>query len=131
MSNRSTTIGRVRTGVDDVVEKAREVVNEGLDAAKQRFDHAADRLERRYHKTMLRARGRAERATKALRARVAVARNTLAKGYTEAGKKLSRLDRNARRYVNDNPRKAVLIATGVGLLAGLVVGRVRRGHAAG
>jgi ElaB/YqjD/DUF883 family membrane-anchored ribosome-binding protein len=131
MANNSVTIERVKEGVDGMVEKTRDIVNDRLDAARAKFDHAADRLDRRYRKAIARARGNAERASKVVHARLAEARTTVAKTYTQASKKVARVDRDARRYVADNPRKAVLLAAGVGILAGLVLSRARRGHAAG
>jgi ElaB/YqjD/DUF883 family membrane-anchored ribosome-binding protein len=125
MNANSTTIERVKEGVDDVVEKAREAVNDGLDAAKDRFQHAAKRLDKRYRKTATRFRAGAE----AVREKLVDTKETLAESYAQASKKLARIDRDTRKYVSNNPRKAVLIAAGVGLLAGFVWSRARRSSA--
>jgi len=125
MNAKGTTLEKVKDGVDDVVEKAREAVNDGLDAAKDRFQYAAKRLDRRYRKAASRFRAHAE----AVRDKLADTKETVVAGYTQASRKLVRVERDARRYVSNNPRKAVLIAAGVGLLAGLVLSRARRGTA--
>ncbi len=122
MNAKSTTLERVKDGMDDVVEKAREVFNDGLDAAKDRFDHAAKRLDRRYR----RASGQLRDQAKVMRSKLAQTKEAVASGYDQVTRKVARLDRGARRYVSHNPRKAVLIAAGVGLLAGLVLSRSRR-----
>ena len=126
MATTTKTISRVKDGMGEVVEKAREAVSDGLDSAKERFGEQANRLDRRYRKTLDRARRRAKRLSGNVQDQIDDARETLADGWTQARKKVSRLDRDTRAYVRHNPGKSLLIATGVGFLAGLVVGFRRR-----
>jgi ElaB/YqjD/DUF883 family membrane-anchored ribosome-binding protein len=112
--------------VGEVVEKAREAVNDGLDSAKERLADQANQLDRRYRKTLDRARRRAKRLSGNVQDQIGDARETLADGWTQARKKASRLDRDTRAYVRHNPVKSLLIATGVGFLAGVVAGYRRR-----
>jgi len=126
MATTTKTISRVKDGLGEVVEKAREAVSDGLDSAKERFGEQANRLDRRYRKTLDRARRRAKRLSGNVQDQIDDARETLVDGWTQARKKASRLDRDTRAYVRHNPGKSLLIATGVGFLAGLVVGFRRR-----
>ena len=126
MNSKSDPIERVKDGMGAVVEKAREVVNDGLDAAKERFEDRADQLDRRYRKTLASVRERAERLSDDVHERVDGAKATLEEGYTQAKKKARRLERDTRGYVRDNPGTSLLIATGVGFLLGLALGRVGR-----
>jgi ElaB/YqjD/DUF883 family membrane-anchored ribosome-binding protein len=125
MNAKSSTIERVKEGVEDVVEKTRDAVNDGLDAAKDRFQYAAKHFDKRYRKT---ARGLRNRAL-AVRDTLVDTKKSLAGGYAQASKKMVKIDRDTRKYVTSNPRKALLIAAGVGLLAGLVLTRSRRAPA--
>ena len=125
MNANSTTIDRVKEGVDDVVEKTREAVNGGLDAAKDRLASVAGRLDKTYRKTAKELQNRAIAARDTLED----ARDTLVAGYGRASRKVVRLDRKARRLISEHPRKAVLLAAGVGILTALIWSRARRASA--
>jgi ElaB/YqjD/DUF883 family membrane-anchored ribosome-binding protein len=127
MSTKATTLEKVKDGVDDVVEKAREAFNDGIDAAKDRFNLATKRLDRRYRK----AAGRLRIGAALVREKLADTKDKVADGYSRASRQLGKIDRNTRRYVSNNPRKAILIAAGVGLFAGLVLALARREPAEG
>lgn len=126
MVGTSETISRVKDGMGEVVEKAREAVSDGLDSAMERFGEQANQLDRRYRKTLDRARRRAKRLSGNVQDQLGDARETLVDGWAQASRKVSRLDRDTRAYVRHNPAKSLLIATGVGFLAGLVAGYSRR-----
>jgi ElaB/YqjD/DUF883 family membrane-anchored ribosome-binding protein len=126
MARTSKTAERVKDGVGDLVKKARAVVNDGLDSAKETFDDRVDRLDRQYRETAAQVRGNAERVSKKAYKRVADVRKSLLGRYTRARKKVSRLQRDTGKYVRDNPGKSLLAATGLGLLVGLVTSPRRR-----
>lgn len=118
MSKANLTIERVKEGVGDVVDKAREVINDSLDTA----NDTADQLGRQYRRTAGQLRVAANRFSKQARGHLETAQET----YRGAKKKVSRLNRDSRRYVSANPGKSVLIAAGVGFLIGLIArGRSR------
>ena len=120
MARTSKTAERVKDGVGDLVKKARGVVNDGLDSAQESFDHRVDRLDRRYRQTVAQMRGRAERVSKHVHKRLDGARKSLMGRYVHARKRVSRLQRDARKYVRGNPGKLMLTVGGLGLLVGLV-----------
>jgi ElaB/YqjD/DUF883 family membrane-anchored ribosome-binding protein len=118
MSKANLTIERVKEGVGDVVDKAREVINDSLDTANDK----ADQLGRQYRRTASQVRVAANRFSKQARGHLETAQET----YRGAKKKAARINRDSRRYVSANPGKSVLIAAGVGFLIGLIArGRSR------
>ena len=120
MARTSKTAERVKDGMGDLVKKARGVVNGGLDSAKENFDDRVDRLDRHYRETAAQVRGRAGRVSKKVYKQVADVRKSLLGRYTQARKKVSRLQRDTGKYLRDNPGKSLLAAAGLGLLLGLV-----------
>jgi len=119
MAKTSNTLERVKEGVGEVVEKAREALNDRLESAKDKFDDGADLLDRRVRKAMAQARGSVGRVVDDVTERFEEAEKTLTDGYKRTKKRLRRLNRSARAYVADNPVRSLLIASGVGLLVGL------------
>ncbi len=129
MARNSKTAERVKDGVDGLVKKARVAVNQGLDSAKESFDDRVDRLDRRYRQTVAQVRGRAERVTNNLQAQLVDTRKTLMGRYVQARKRVSRLERDARKYAKAHPGKVLLTAAGLGLLVGLAASPRRLGAA--
>jgi len=129
MARNSKTAERVKDGVDGLVKKARVAVNQGLDSAKESFDDRVDRLDRRYRQTVAQVRGRAERVTNNLQAQLVDTRKTLMGRYAQARKRVSRLERDARKYAKAHPGKVLLTAAGLGLLVGLAASPRRLGAA--
>jgi ElaB/YqjD/DUF883 family membrane-anchored ribosome-binding protein len=119
MARNTKTAERVKDGVGDLVKKTRGVVNHSLDTAEKTIDDRVDRLDRSYRETMAQVRGRAERVSKNVQAQVDDARKSLLGRYVRASKKVSRLERDARKYARDNPGKVLLTAAGLGLLVGM------------
>jgi ElaB/YqjD/DUF883 family membrane-anchored ribosome-binding protein len=115
--------------IDQVVDKAREVVNDGLDSVQGTFNDGADNLDRFYRSTVAQVRGTSERISANAREQLDEVKDSAREGYRHARKTLSRLSSDARDYLNDNPGQSLLIAAGIGFLAGLVVRR--RGAATG
>ena len=119
MARNSKTAERVKDGVGDLVKKTRGAVNHGLNSAEKTLDNRVDHLDRRYRETVAQLRGRAERVSKNVQAQVADAKKSLLGRYLRASKKVSRLQRDAGKYVRENPGRVLLTAAGVGLLVGL------------
>src|SRR5882724_9401361 len=103
MARNTKTAERVKDGVGELVKKTRGVVNHGLDAAEKTIDNRVDRLDRSYRETVAQLRGRAERVSKNVQAQVADAKKSLLGRYLRASKKVSRLERDARKYAKDHP----------------------------
>jgi len=121
MDKSGATIDQVKDGVGAVVDRAREVVNDGLDSVKGTFNDGADNLDRFYRSTVSQVRDTSERISENAREQLDDVKDSARKSYRHARKTLSRLSGDARDYVNDNPGQSLLIAAGIGLLAGLVV----------
>lgn len=121
MDKSGSTIDQVKDGVGAVVDSAREVVNDGLDSVKGRFNDGADNLDRFYRSTVSQARDASERIAENARERLDDVKDSTREGYRHARKTFSRLPGDARDYVSDNPGLSLLIAAGIGFLAGLVV----------
>jgi ElaB/YqjD/DUF883 family membrane-anchored ribosome-binding protein len=119
MARNTKTAERVKDGVGELVKKTRGVVNHGLDSAEKTLDNRVDRLDRSYRETVAQVRGRAERVSKIVQARVDDARKSLLGRYMRTRKKVSRLQRDTEKYVRDNPGRVLLTAAGLGLLVGM------------
>jgi len=107
--------------MSDTVDRAKEAVAEGVDAARERFDDVADDFDRRYKKAAREAR----KVSAAAREKYDAAVDTLRTGYAKARRDINRLSNDATDYVRENPGKSLLIAAGVGFLIGLAVRRRR------
>jgi len=116
MTRKNKSIERVKDGVGVMVKKTRKVVNDRLDAMEETLKSSVDDVGRRYYKTLERAQG-------AAREQLGEVKSSLQGTYVQARKKLLPLQRDARKYVQANPARSVLIATGVGLLVGLAARR--------
>ena len=112
--------------MSDTVERAKnavaDVVDEGVSAARERFEDVSEDFDRRYKKAAKEAR----KVSAAAREKYDAAVDTLRDGYAKARRDFSRLSNDATDYVRENPGKSLLIAAGVGFLIGLAVRR-RRG----
>lgn len=129
MDKSGSTIDQVKDGVGAMVDRTREVVNDGLDSVQGTFNDGADNLDRFYRSTVAQVRGTSERISANAREQLDDVKDSAREGYRHARKTLSRLSSDARDYLNDNPAQSLLIAAGIGFLAGLVVRR--RGAATG
>ncbi len=112
MDKSGSTIDQVKDGVGAVVDRAREVVNDG-----------ADNLDRFYRSTVSQVRDTSERIAENAREQLDDVKDSARRSYRHARKTLSRLSGDARDYVSDNPGQSLLIAAGIGFLAGLAVRR--------
>lgn len=126
MSKNSKAAEAMKDGVDDLVKKARGVVNDGLDSVKETFDDGVDRVDRQYRETVAQARGHVKRVSNTVQGQVDDARKSLLGRYGRAKKKASRFQRDTGRYVRENPAKLLLAVAGLGLLIGLIVSPRRR-----
>ena len=111
--------------VDRVKEAVSDAVGEGLDAARERFEDAAEDIEQRYRRVAKDARGRAAKVGEVARARYDEAAESVRRGYTKARHEVERVGGDVNDYVKENPGKSILIAAGVGFLIGLLVSRSR------
>ncbi|HEX9945681.1 MAG TPA: DUF883 C-terminal domain-containing protein [Thermoanaerobaculia bacterium] len=104
---------------------------EGVVAARQRFQRLGDEVQNRYRKVSDDVRRGAERASQEVRRGAERARETARETYGEVSETAQRsyervrseagnLSREVSLFVRDNPGKAVLIAAGVGFLLGLL-----------
>jgi ElaB/YqjD/DUF883 family membrane-anchored ribosome-binding protein len=123
MDKSGATIDQVKDGVGAVVDRAREVVKDGLDSVKGTFNNGADNLDRLYRSTVTDVRDTSERISENAREQLDDIRYFARRRYRHARKTLARLSGDARDYVSDNPGQSLLIAAGIGFLAGLVVRR--------
>lgn len=108
------------------IERAKELVNEGLDTAREKLQDVADDMGKRYKKVSADVRRGAAKASDVARQRYDEAAETMRTGYTKVRKDVNDLATNVNEYVRDNPGKSVLIAAGVGFLVGLLFRRGRR-----
>lgn len=116
MATTTKTVERVKEGVGELVDRTREAVNDGLDTARERIEGRMDDLDRQYRKV----RGNAVKVADTVRDRFDGVRSTVQNRYKFARKKVVRADRDLRDYVKDNPRKSLLIASGIGLFVGFL-----------
>ena len=123
MAKSDSTIDQVKDGVGAVVDRTREAVNDGLDSVAGTFNDGADNLNRFYRGTVAQVRGTSERISENAREQLDDVKDSAREGYRHARKTLSRLYGDARDYMDDNPGQSLLIAAGIGFLAGLVVRR--------
>ena len=123
MDKSGSTIDQLKDGVGAVVDSTREVVNDGLDSVKGTINSGADNLDRLYRSTVAQVRATSERISENGREQLDDIKDAARKRYKHARKTLSRLSGDARDYVSDNPGQSLLIAAGIGLLAGLVLRR--------
>ncbi|HEV7507804.1 MAG TPA: DUF883 C-terminal domain-containing protein [Thermoanaerobaculia bacterium] len=126
MARHSKAAEAVKDGVDDLVKKARGIVNGGLDSVKENLDGGVDVIDRRYLDTVKQVRGHAARVSNTVHEQVGEAKKSLMGRYLRARKKVSRLQRDTGRYVRENPGKVLLSVAGLGLLVGLIASPRRR-----
>jgi ElaB/YqjD/DUF883 family membrane-anchored ribosome-binding protein len=129
MDKSGATIDQVKDGVGAVVDSAREAVNDRIDSVRGTINNGVDNLDRLYRSTVTDVRDASERIAENAREQLDDVRYFARKRYRHARKKVSRLSGDVGDYVSDNPGRSLLIAAGIGFLAGLVV--CRRGAATG
>lgn len=125
MADNVKPIERAKDLVAETVEKTRGAVNDGLDAARERFDDVADDLGKKYQRAAKEVRRTAGRASSAAREKYDAAAEVVRDGYARASKDFERLSKDVSEYVRDNPGKALLMAAGVGFVVGLLFRRDR------
>ena len=117
---------RAKDFVAEAVEKTKGAVNDGLDAARERFDSAADGVDARVHRVAGDVRQRAERASEMAREKYRVAADAAREGYVKVKTDIKRVSNDVNDYVRENPGKSLLMAAGVGFVIGLLVRRGNR-----
>jgi len=123
MTRKNKSIERVKDGVGVMMKKTRKVVNDRLDSMEETLKHGVDDVGRRYFSKLAQLQARVDGAKGAAREQIGEVKSSLQVNYLQARKKLLPLQRDARKYVQANPARSVLIATGVGLLFGLAARR--------
>ncbi len=126
MSDEAKSDTPVESVEDAKFDRAKEAVNEGLNAARERFREVA--TEARGHAGRINAdlRQGAGRAGEAARERYAQFSENVRDGYHKARKDFDGLSENVNEYVRDNPGKSVVVAAVGGFVLGLLM-RGRRG----
>lgn len=102
-------------------EKTKEAVNEGLNAARERFREVASDARGRATQIGSGLREGADRAGEAARERYAQFSENVRDGYHKARKDFDGLSENVNEYVRDNPGKSVLTAAAAGFVIGLLM----------
>lgn len=123
MDKSGATIDQVKDGVGAVVDRAREAVNDRVDSVKGTINSGVDNLDRLYRSTVTDVRDATERISENAREQLDDVKHFARKKYRHARKKVSRLSGDVENYVSDNPGWSLLIAVGIGFLAGLAVRR--------
>jgi ElaB/YqjD/DUF883 family membrane-anchored ribosome-binding protein len=116
-----TAKDRAKDYVAETIDKTKSAVSDGLDAAREKFEDAAENIDDRYQ----RVRKTAERASDAAREKYRVAAETVREGYGKVKTDIKRVSSDVNEYVRENPGKSLLMAAGVGFLLGLLVRRRR------
>ncbi len=121
----------IEKGPVEGAETAREDA-EGVVTARDRFKKVSQDVRDRYERVSDDVRRGAERAsheirrgTERARERYGEVADSARERYTQVREKSGELSRDVSHYVRDNPGRSVLIAAGVGFLAGLLVRRSR------
>jgi ElaB/YqjD/DUF883 family membrane-anchored ribosome-binding protein len=96
-----------------------------LDSARERFEDAAEDLDRRYRRTARDVRRGVKDVADSARERYEDATQNVKRGYVKARREAERIGNDVNDYVKENPGKSILIAAGVGFLLGLLIGRNR------
>jgi len=123
MDKSGATIDQVKDGVGAVVDRAREAVNDGIDSVKGTINNGVDSFDRLYRSAVTDVRGASERISENAREQLDDVKYFARRRYRHARKKVSRLSGDVGDYVSDNPGRSLLIAAGIGFLAGLAVRR--------
>jgi len=119
-------VDRAREAVSDAVAGTREVIDEGLDEARDRFEAAAEDLEKNARRTQRELRRRAERLGDAAKEKYEAVAEGVRTGYRRVRKDAAQLSTDVNEYVRENPGKSILIAAGVGFVIGLLIRGRRR-----
>jgi len=108
------------------VRGAREVVEAGLDEAREGFEEATEKLSESARRTRREMRRRAERFGEATRERYDKAVVGVKTGYEKVRKDAGELAEEVNAYVRENPGKSILIAAGAGFVLGMLLRGGRR-----
>jgi ElaB/YqjD/DUF883 family membrane-anchored ribosome-binding protein len=103
-----------------------EVMSEGLDEARERFEEAAAEFETKARRTRREVRRRAEQMGGVARERYDTAVEGVQRGYHKVRKDASDLTEDVNAYVRANPGTAILIAAGTGFVLGMLLRGGRR-----
>jgi len=101
-------------------QKVKEVVNEGVAAARERCREVATEARGKADRFSGDFRRGAGEAGEAARERYAQFSENVRDGYEKARKDADDLTESVNEYVRDNPGKSVLVAAGAGFLLGLL-----------
>jgi len=126
MSSEKKIGERARDVVSEAVSGMGEVVNDGLDEARERFEEAASDFEDRARRTRREMRRRAGEMGDAARERYDAAVEGVRSGYHRARKEASDLADDVNAYVRENPGTAIAVAAGLGFLVGMMFRGGRR-----
>ncbi|MBZ0113648.1 MAG: hypothetical protein K8J08_14380 [Thermoanaerobaculia bacterium] len=110
------------------IDAAKEKLSETVQAAKDKAKEVKQVAEEKYQKVAAEMRREAEKAQKAARAKVDVAKEQydvaavrLKDGYSRVQKDMGELTDDVNEYVRDNPGRSVLIAALIGFFLGLIL----------
>jgi len=119
-------VDRARGVVKGAAAEMKEVLDDGVDQARERFEEAASELEGRVRRTRREMRRRAEELGEAAKERYDRAVEGAKAGYEKAKKNAGDLAEDVNVYVRENPGRSILIAAGVGFVLGLLMRGRRR-----
>jgi ElaB/YqjD/DUF883 family membrane-anchored ribosome-binding protein len=119
-------LDRARNAAADAASSAKEMMEDGLDEARDRFESAADEFGRTARRTPRELRRHAERLGDAAKDRYDSVVEGAQRQYERARKSAGELADDVNAYVRENPGKSVLIAAGVGFVVGLLMRSRRR-----
>ena len=125
-TNARATAGRGGNGSPEAFGETDHDGNK-LDAAREKFSRVADTVKDRYERASDGVQDRARRASEELRHGAESARQryqgaseTLREGYGRASDQARTFNRDLNDFVQENPGRAVLLATAAGFLIGLL-----------
>jgi ElaB/YqjD/DUF883 family membrane-anchored ribosome-binding protein len=117
---------RAREVVADAAAELRDIADDGVERARERFEEAAETFEGGVRRTRREMRRRAEELGEATREKYDRAVEGVQRGYEKVRKDAADLADDVNTYVRENPGKSVLMAAGAGFVLGLLMRGRRR-----
>lgn len=114
-------VDRAKGVVADAASEMKNVVDDGVEEARERFEEAAAGFERNVRRTRREMRRRAEELGEAARDKYDRAVEGVQRGYDKVRKDTADLAEDVNVYVRENPGKSILMAAGVGFVLGLLL----------